>query len=548
MKTPLLIYAVHEHDAFLLVNLIEPHFDDFGTAGLDVPADELCFDRHFPVAPIDQYTQGDALGAAEVKKTVHRRPDGPARVEHVVDENQVHAVHGKRDVRRLQNGLRRHLRKIVSIQRDVEGANRHIHTVYCTHALGDALGKGYTAAPDADQDEMPRATALFYNFVCQTLQGSVDLSGRHQLCFFHDAHVRVILTQGYKTPRYGEGCHFAGYYEMRPSRTRTCYPLDEVSAVDATSRGRTPADVDLSVSIGALRLRNPVFPASGTFGYGVEFAHLVDLNTLGAFVTKGLSREPIDGAPAPRLCETPSGMLNAVGLQNVGVQAFIAEKLPILRQFDVLVIANVFGFCVEDYVEVIRWLEDADGVAGYELNISCPNTKSGGMQFGGDPALVAEVVAKSRAAAVRRPLWVKLSPLVANIGLIAKTAEEAGADALTVANTYPAMALDSRTGKSRLGNLTGGLSGPAIKPITLRLVWESKKVVKIPIIGLGGVETVSDVLDYLSVGASSVQVGTTSFTDPRASERLNRQIREAIFEANTFTLNEIKDRFLQQNG
>ena len=332
------------------------------------------------------------------------------------------------------------------------------------------------------------------------------------------------------------------------TRWAACYALAEVSAADATSRSRTLADVDLSVSIGALRLRNPVFPASGTFGYGAEFAHLVDLNKLGAFVTKGLSLEPMDGAPAPRLCETPSGMLNAVGLQNVGVQAFITEKLPALRQFDVLVIVNVFGFCVEDYVEVIRRLEDAEGVAGYELNISCPNTKGGGMQFGGDPRLVASVVGAARTAATRRPLWVKLSPLVADIGLIARSAEEAGADALTVANTYPAMALDSKTGRSRLGNLTGGLSGPAIKPITLRLVWESKKAVKIPIIGLGGVETVSDVLDYIKVGATTVQVGTASFTDPTVSERLNEQVRRALFDAKTFTLNEIVGIFLEENS
>src|SRR5437868_10736753 len=189
--------------------------------------------------------------------------------------------------------------------------------------------------------------------------------------------------------------------------------------------------VDLSVQIGALRLRNPILAASGTFGYGLEFAHLVDLNHLGGFVTKGLSREPIEGAPAPRLCETPSGMLNAVGLQNVGVRAFVAEKLPRLRKYDTAVVANVFGCTVEEYVEVIRVLEDAEGLAGYELNISCPNVKRGGMQFGSDPGLVGEVVAAARKAAIRRPLWVKLSPLVADIGLIGRAAAEAGADALT---------------------------------------------------------------------------------------------------------------------
>ena len=312
-----------------------------------------------------------------------------------------------------------------------------------------------------------------------------------------------------------------------------------VSAADA---------VDLSVQIGALRLRNPILAASGTFGYGLEFAHLVDLNRLGGFVTKGLSREPIEGAPAPRLYPTPSGMLNAVGLQNVGVRAFVIEKLPVLRKFDTAVIANVFGYTLEDYVEVIRILEDAEGLAGYELNVSCPNVKKGGMQFGSDPTCIAEVVCAARKAAAKRPLWVKLSPLVTNIGLIAKSAEEAGADVLTVANTYPAMALDFRTGKSRLGNPTGGLSGPAIKPITLRLVWETKKAVKTPIIGLGGVETVEDVLEYLAVGASAVQVGTASFADPRASERLAEALTNVLERAKAFTLSEIRDKFRTENG
>jgi dihydroorotate dehydrogenase (NAD+) catalytic subunit len=306
--------------------------------------------------------------------------------------------------------------------------------------------------------------------------------------------------------------------------------------------------VDLSAKIGALRLRNPILAASGTFGYGLEFAHLVDLNRLGGFVTKGLSKEPIEGAPAPRLYPTPSGMLNAVGLQNVGVRAFVAEKLPVLRKFDTAIIANVFGYTIDEYAEVIRTLEDAEGLAGYELNISCPNVKKGGMQFGSDPSQVSEVVGAARKAASKRPLWVKLSPLVTDIGLIARSAEEAGADALTVANTYPAMALDFRTGKSRLGCPAGGLSGPAIKPITLRLVWETRKAVKTPIIGLGGIETVEDVLEYLSVGASAVQVGTASFADPKASERLVDALTKVLERSKAFSLNEIKDKFFSENS
>jgi len=321
-----------------------------------------------------------------------------------------------------------------------------------------------------------------------------------------------------------------------------------VTSSSAANSGRSPADVDLSVAIGALRFRNPIIAASGTFGYGLEFAHLVDLNRLGGLVTKGLSLEPIEGAPAPRLCETPSGMLNAVGLQNVGVRAFVEKKLPALRKFDVPVLANVFGYCQEDYVEVIRILEDADGLTGYELNISCPNVKKGGLQFGNDPAAAAEVTRAARKAAVKRPLWVKLSPLVADIGLMARVVAAEGASALTVANTYPAMAVDHRTRKSRLGNPTGGLSGPAIKPISLRQVWEASKVVEIPVVGLGGIETANDVLDYILMGATAVQVGTASFTDPRASERLELEVRNAIFEINLFSINDLRGRFLSEIG
>jgi dihydroorotate dehydrogenase (NAD+) catalytic subunit len=302
------------------------------------------------------------------------------------------------------------------------------------------------------------------------------------------------------------------------------------------------------VHVGAVRLRNPILTASGTFGYGVEFAHLVDLNRLGGLVVKGLSREPMEGAPPPRLSETPSGMLNAVGLQNIGVRAFVAEKLPVLRKYDTAVIANVFGYCVEDYLEVIRVLENAEGLAAYELNISCPNVKKGGMQFAGDPGLVAEVVGAARKVASKRPLWVKLSPMVADIGLIARAAGEAGANALTVANTYPAMAIDPWTGRSLLGNQTGGLSGPSIRPMTLRLVWEAYKAIKIPILGVGGIETVEDVLQYLAVGATAVQVGTASFTDPTVSQRLVDGLTRALFMAKACTVNEIREKISADFG
>ena len=309
----------------------------------------------------------------------------------------------------------------------------------------------------------------------------------------------------------------------------SCY-----AAPDVTSAG----PVDLSVNLGALRLRNPIIAASGTFGYGLEFAHLIDLNTIGGFVTKGLSLNPIQGSPAPRLCHTPSGMLNAVGLQNVGVNAFVTEKLPVLRKYDTLVLVNIFGYSLEDYAEVIRILEDAPGIAAYELNISCPNVKQGGIQFGSDPALLSQVVGVARRSAVSRPLWVKLSPLVTDIGVIAKAAEEAGADGLTVANTYPAMSIDVKARRSRLGCPTGGLSGPAIRPITLRLVWQAHQAVRIPIIGLGGIETVDDVLEYLSVGAAAVQVGTASFVNPRAAGGIAAQLEERIAD---YKLQNIKD-------
>jgi dihydroorotate dehydrogenase (NAD+) catalytic subunit len=302
------------------------------------------------------------------------------------------------------------------------------------------------------------------------------------------------------------------------------------------------AAADLSVNVGALRLSNPILAASGTFGYGVEFAHLVDLNRLGGIVVKGLSLEPMAGAPEPRLCETPSGMLNAVGLQNVGVRAFVAEKLPALRQYRTAVVANVFGYTVDEYVGVIRILEDAEGLAAYELNISCPNTAHGGIQFGSDPQMVSEVVSASRRAS-RRPLWVKLSPNVTDIGAIARAAEDAGADALTVANTYQAMSIDVQTRKSRLGRASGGLSGPAIKPITLRLVYEARRAVKIPVIGLGGVENADDVLEYMIVGASAVQVGTANFSQPKACVEILDQLEKSCRNNNINNINSLIGSF-----
>ncbi len=280
-----------------------------------------------------------------------------------------------------------------------------------------------------------------------------------------------------------------------------------------------PAGVDLRVSVGTLSFKNPVIAASGTFGYGIEFAPLVNLSRLGGIVVKGLSAQPMAGAPAPRICETTGGMVNAIGLQNIGVRAFVAEKLPELRQYDTKIIANIFGHSIADYAEVIRVLEEAEGLAAYELNISCPNVEKGGIEYSTDPALTDAVVGAARKAC-KRPLWVKLSPTIGMIELIARAAEAAGADALVVANTYPALCIDSHTRRSRLGSTTGGLSGAAIKPITMRLAYEAVRAVKIPVVGLGGIESPADVVEYLLAGASAVEVGTAHFVDPRASERI----------------------------
>ena len=300
-----------------------------------------------------------------------------------------------------------------------------------------------------------------------------------------------------------------------------------------------PAEVSLRVNVGSVSLKNPVIAASGTFGYGIEFAELVDLNNLGGLVVKGLSLEPMPGNAAPRICETSSGMVNAIGLQNIGVRAFVTEKLPHLRRYDTAVIANVFGHCIPDYVEVIRTLEDADGLAAYELNISCPNVERGGVEYSTDPALTSAVVTAARAAS-KRPLWVKLSPNVNAIGLTARAAEEAGADALVVANTYPALCIDAHTRKSRLGSTTGGLSGAAIRPITVRLVYEACKAVKIPVVGLGGIEKPADVAEYLLAGASAVEVGTAHFIDPRASTSLVGDLEKWCQHENTFDINELR--------
>src|SRR5271165_268481 len=285
----------------------------------------------------------------------------------------------------------------------------------------------------------------------------------------------------------------------------------------------------LGITLCGVPLQNPVLAASGTYGYGTEFSSVANLDGIGAIVVKGLSREPIRGNPPPRLWEAEGGMLNSVGLQNIGAVAFVQDKLPSLRKFRTKIFANVFGYATEDYGEVIRILESGEGLAGYELNVSCPNVKQGGMMFSSDPTLLAEVVAAVRPL-TKRPLIVKLSPNVARIDVLARAAEEAGGDALSLVNTFLALAIDARTRRPRLGAGCGGLSGPAIKPIALRMVYEAARVVKIPVIGLGGIRSGVDAAEFLIAGASAVQVGTANFWDPDSPARVARELERFLIE------------------
>jgi dihydroorotate dehydrogenase (NAD+) catalytic subunit len=276
----------------------------------------------------------------------------------------------------------------------------------------------------------------------------------------------------------------------------------------------------MTVQFAGQKLRNPVIAASGTFGYGVEFEDIVSLNRIGGFVTKGLSWEPMSGNPAPRLIETPAGMINAIGLQNMGVRAFIEKKLPGLQKYpETACIANIFGFEVRDYIAIIEALNDAPGISAYELNVSCPNTQHGGMVFGTDKGILDQLVTRAKAVA-KRPLIVKLSPNVTSIAEMAKCAQDAGADALSLVNTFVALAIDVETRRPRIVNVTGGLSGPAIKPIAVRMVHEAAKAVSIPICGIGGIATAEDAVEFLLAGATAVQVGSASYADPRAVQKI----------------------------
>jgi len=295
---------------------------------------------------------------------------------------------------------------------------------------------------------------------------------------------------------------------------------------------------DLTAHIGTLSLANPVLTASGTFGYGLEFLPHYDIGELGGIVSKGLSPKPRIGNPPPRIVETPSGMLNTIGLQNIGVDAFIREKLPLLREHDMAVVANVFGETVPEYVEVCSKLSDAEGVAAIELNVSCPNVECGGIVFGNDPTALAEVTRACRAA-TSLPLWVKLSPNVTDITVTARAAEGEGADALSLVNTFLGMAVDVKRRKPVLTKVSGGLSGPAIRPMAVWATWKVHQAVEIPLIGMGGIMEAGDALEFILAGASAIQVGTGNFIYPDRALRVLRGIESHLAKAGIATLSEL---------
>jgi dihydroorotate dehydrogenase (NAD+) catalytic subunit len=295
---------------------------------------------------------------------------------------------------------------------------------------------------------------------------------------------------------------------------------------------------DLSVSVGSVRLKNPVLTASGTFGYGLEFLPFLDLNRLGGLVTKGLSPRPRQGNAPERIVETPAGMLNAIGLQNVGIDAFIAEKLPALRAYDTAVVANVFGETEAEYVAVCEKLDGARGVAAIELNVSCPNTEAGGMIFGNDAPTLARITRACRRA-TRLPLWVKLSPNVTDIREIAKAAAAEGADALSLVNTFVGMAIDVEKRRPVLANVSGGLSGPAIRPLAVWMTWQVRRAVSIPIVGMGGIMSARDAIEFILAGATAVQVGTANFVNPRAAVEVADGLASWLGEHGVSTIGEL---------
>ncbi|QTA86009.1 dihydroorotate dehydrogenase [Desulfonema magnum] len=296
--------------------------------------------------------------------------------------------------------------------------------------------------------------------------------------------------------------------------------------------------IDLQTDIGKIKLKNPVITASGTFGYGREFEELIDLNRLGAIIVKGLSLKPAKGNPPPRIVETSCGMLNAIGLENIGIEAFIKQKLPFLEQLSTPTLVNIYGKSVEEYADLAARIDEVEGIAGIEINISCPNVKTGGIAFGVDPESAAEVVRAVRTRTTK-PLMVKLSPNVTDITEIARSAEDAGADSLSLINTITGMAIDIETRHPKLANITGGLSGPAIKPVALRMVWQVAQTVKIPVIGIGGIMKAEDALEFLIAGAVAVQVGTANFVNPCSTIEITEGIEAFLAERKISSVRDI---------
>ena len=295
---------------------------------------------------------------------------------------------------------------------------------------------------------------------------------------------------------------------------------------------------NMSVELAGIKLRNPVMTASGTFGYGQEFAPYLDLESIGAFVTKGLSMKPKAGNPTPRIVETPGGMLNAIGLQNVGIDAFIRDKVPFLRTISTPAIVNVYGNSLEEYGELAARIDSIAEVAGVEVNISCPNVKQGGIVFGTDPAAAAEVVGLVRRNTIK-PLIVKLSPNVTDVVVMAKACVDAGAEALSLINTLTGMAIDLGTRRPILANMTGGLSGPAIKPVALRMVWQVAQAVSVPVIGIGGIMTATDALEFMLAGATAVQIGTANFLDPSVAQSIAAGMEQYLIESGIADIREL---------
>ena len=299
--------------------------------------------------------------------------------------------------------------------------------------------------------------------------------------------------------------------------------------------------MDLTVTIGHLKLKNPVMTASGTFGYGEEYSEFVDLNKLGAVIVKGISLKPMEGNPPPRICETPCGMLNAIGLQNVGLKKFLKEKLPHLRKFDTNVIVNILGNSLNEYVRLSIALDEA-GVDGIELNVSCPNVKKGGIAFGTDKKTLAKLIAKVRQTVNKALVITKLSPNVSNIKEFAKVAEDSGSDAISLINTIPGLAIDIETWKPKLAHTTGGLSGPAIRPVAVRMVWEASHAVSIPVIGIGGIMNEQDAIEFFLAGATAIQVGTANFVNPKATVHILNGIEEYLKRKELYDIKEVIGR------